>query len=135
MAESSHTTNVRIYYKDTDTGGVVYYAKYAEFMEMGRTELLRNIGISVQDLIDDYNIICPVAELNIKYKKSAVYDDTLKIKTSIENCSAVKIDFSYEIYNQMSELLCTGTTTNCPVDGDTLKLTRFPPEFLDKLKK
>jgi acyl-CoA thioester hydrolase len=135
MSGKTYTASIRVYYKDTDCGGVVYYSKYADFMEIARTELLRNIGISVREMLDEHNLTCPVTELHIKYKKSAVYDDMLKIKTTVTEITSYKLSISYEISNQVGDLLVTGNTINCGVDSDTFKLTKFPQEVIDALSE
>jgi len=122
--------NIRVYYKDTDAGGVVYYTRYAEFMEMARTEMLRSLGMSAQNLIDDYGVICPVVELTVKYKKPARYDDIVTVVITVTEAQQLKLQSSYELFNQHKELLCTAGTTNVGVDSQTFKLKKFPPEFL-----
>ena len=67
----SHTINMRVYYKDTDAGGIVYHTRYAEFMEVARTELLQAIGMPVTELREAYDVLCPVINLNPDYKKPA----------------------------------------------------------------
>lgn len=73
-------TEVRIYYEDTDAGGVVYHANYLGYLERGRTEFLRNRGLSVRQLADD-GCVFPVVRIEIDYRASAVLDDLLTITT------------------------------------------------------
>lgn len=127
---AKNTAQVRVYYRDTDAGGVVYYARYAEYMEIGRTELLREKGLTAARLVDDFRIVCPVVELNVQYKRSARYDDLLTVETIVTGVTAVRIFFENKIFNQKGELLCEGKTTNCSVDRETLRPVKFPDELL-----
>ncbi|MDR3012023.1 MAG: YbgC/FadM family acyl-CoA thioesterase [Chitinispirillales bacterium] len=88
--------SVRIYYEDTDCGDVVYYANYLRYMERGRTELLRDMGI---DLFDYHKkgLLFAVVEANVKYKQSARYNDLLTIVTSLKEKSAATMIFHTEI--------------------------------------
>ncbi|PCJ96040.1 MAG: tol-pal system-associated acyl-CoA thioesterase [Zetaproteobacteria bacterium] len=78
-----HIIDVRIYYEDTDAGGIVYYANYLKFAERGRTELLRQIGFENTKIRDDYGAIFVVRHIEIDYLKPAVLDDALQLETSI----------------------------------------------------
>ena len=120
-----HQTQYRVYYKDTDTGQVMYYAKYAELFEIGRTELFRKINLNPNLLMQEKNILIPVIELNIKYLKPAIYDDLLTIETILEEMSSLKLQHTYLIFNQNNQLLCQGKTTNVFIDKETLKPKRL----------
>src|SRR5512136_39026 len=74
--------HVRIYYEDTDAGGVVYHANYLRYFERARTEYLREKGVSVRELVEQGHIL-PVVRLEIDYRAPAVYDDLLRIETEI----------------------------------------------------
>ncbi len=76
---------IRVYYEDTDSGGVVYYANYLKFMERARTELLRSIGYEQDQLQRELGIIFAVRNANIHYKKPARFNDELKVITSISS--------------------------------------------------
>ncbi len=130
----SHTINVRVYYKDTDAGGVVYHTRYAEFMEMARTELLRVVGMPVQELKEEYEVFTPVINLSLEYKKPAVYDDLLQIKVDVNEVTIDKLVLDYTIANQYGDLLCTASTTNCCVKVKSFSITNMPQELIEKLK-
>lgn len=98
---------VRVYYEDTDSGGVVYYANYLKFMERARTELLRSYGFEQDQLIEEQGIIFAVHSLSVKYKKPAVFNDELLVKTRITHCAKASFDFSHLIVRAVDEtLLC-----------------------------
>ena len=95
-------TTVRVRYAETDRMGYVYYGNYPQYYEVGRVEALRQIGTSYKEM-EDNGVMLPVYTCNIKYHKSALYDDLLVIKTSIKVLPAVRISFDYEIYNQNNQ--------------------------------
>jgi acyl-CoA thioester hydrolase len=81
-AESS--ISVRVYYEDTDAGGIVYYANYLKFCERGRTEFLRDRGLSNSAIRDEHGLIFVVRDVHCNYLKPAVLDDVLTVHTGIE---------------------------------------------------
>lgn len=129
----THTTSTRIRYSETDQMGVVYHGNYAQFLEMGRVEWLRNLGVSYKSM-EDSGVMLPVISIQMNYKKSALYDDVIYIKTTLVKTPSVKIAFEYEISNQNGELLVTGNTVLAFLDKDTRKPIRCPELILNKLK-
>ena len=127
------STKVRIYYKDTDAGGVVYHTRYAEFMEIARTEMLRQVGLTAQDLVTEYGLLCPVVEMSLKFKSPARYDDLITVQVTIIELSATRLICEYEIVNQSGTLLITARTTNCAVSENKFKVTQFPPALIEAL--
>jgi acyl-CoA thioester hydrolase len=89
---------VRVYYEDTDSGGVVYYANYLKFMERARTELLRSMGYQQDQIQQELGIIFAVHSANIKYKKPARFNDELNVITSITALGKASICFKQSIY-------------------------------------
>ena len=89
---------VRVYYEDTDSGGVVYYANYLKFMERARTELLRSIGYEQDELQQELGIIFAVHSANIRYKKPARFNDELNVITSIISLGKASIHFKQSVY-------------------------------------
>jgi len=88
---------IRVYYEDTDSGGVVYYANYLKFMERARTELLRSIGYEQDQLQRELGIIFAVRNANIHYKKPARFNDELKVITSISSLGKASLSFKQSI--------------------------------------
>ena len=125
-------TNLRVRYGETDQMGIVYYGNYAQYLEQGRTEWLRNLGFSYK-WMEENNVHLPVVNLNIDYKSPAYYDDILTITTTLKKMPTVKIEFYYEIHNEEGKLLITATTTLVFVNSDTKKLMKAPQYLLDKL--
>jgi acyl-CoA thioester hydrolase len=97
-----HDNNIRVYYEDTDAGGLVYHANYLKFAERSRTEMLRKIKIEQLKLKNEHNIHFVVKTLYIEFFKSAILDDLLKIKSVILKISAAKIIMEQTIYNKMT---------------------------------
>lgn len=124
---------IRVRYGETDQMGVVYHGNYALYLEMGRIEWLRKLGISYK-LMEQKGIMLPVVSLQVNYKKPATYDDLLKVKTSLRKTPTLKIEFDYEITNQQGDLLTTASTTLVFVDTKTNRPVMAPSYFLDLLK-
>ena len=97
-----HDNNIRVYYEDTDAGGLVYHANYLKFAERSRTEMLRKIKIEQLKLKNEHNIHFVVKTLYIEFFKSAILDDLLKIKSVILKIPAAKIIMEQTIYNKMT---------------------------------
>lgn len=114
--------------------GVVYYGNYAQYLEQGRTEWLRELGFSYR-WMEANNVQLPVVHFSIDYKSPAYYDDLLTVKTSLAKMPTVKIEFYYEIYNESKQLLATATTVLVFVNTTTKKLMRAPDYLIEKLNE
>ena len=123
--------NKKIYYHDTDCGGVVYHAAYLNHLEEGRTEFLREKGIDVGELARQGTIF-PVVHIEVDYKCPAVYGDTIRIMTSIEKVGHASINFDQEIKKGGTLLLRAKVVCAC-VDS-SLKAKPIPDTELSKLK-
>jgi acyl-CoA thioester hydrolase len=126
------STKTRVRYSETDQMGVVYHGNYAQFFEIGRTEWLRSLGVTYKDM-EMNGIILPVVSLNLIFIKSALYDDILTIHTYLKKEPMVKIEFNYEIKNQLDELICTGSSVLAFIDTKNMKPTRCPDYLLKGL--
>lgn len=123
----------RVRYGETDRMGYAYYGYYPLYYEQGRSELLRQYGISYREM-EDSGFLLPVADMHIEYYKPAFYDELIKVRTIVRNKPLVKIVFDYEIYNMQDELLNKASTTLVFVSAKSRKPCRAPKEFLDKMK-
>ncbi|MFZ4797929.1 MAG: acyl-CoA thioesterase [Bacteroidia bacterium] len=126
-------TTVRVRYSETDKMGVVYHGNYAQYLEIGRTDALRQIGLTYKSF-EDNGIMMPVLSLNCKFLKSAFYDDELTIVTMLKVMPKVRIHFHFEIYNQQNELLTKAEVELVNVDMKTNKLTMAPAVLVEALK-
>jgi len=84
---------IRVYYEDTDSGGVVYHSNYLNFMERARTEWLRAMQLEQDNILNDYDILFVVHSLSINYLKPALFNDALQVKTTIQRLSKASIIF------------------------------------------
>jgi acyl-CoA thioester hydrolase len=126
-------TQVRVRYAEADPMNVVYYGNYAQYLEVGRVESLRNLGISYKG-IEDMGIMLPVVELNIKYLRPAKYDDLLTIKSQIKELPTDhRIIFDQEIYNEEGKLLTIGKVKLYFMDSKLGKRASMPSSMLEKL--
>jgi acyl-CoA thioester hydrolase len=114
--------------------GVVYHGNYAQYMEMGRVEWLREMGISYKKMEED-GIMLPVISLHIEYKKPAVYDDLITVRTILKKTPSVKIEFDFEIYNEKREILATAKVVLAFIDIERSKPVRCPQYLLDTIAK
>ena len=117
-ADLSHErrSRLRVRYAETDRMGVVYYANYLVWFEVGRTEWLRETGRSYRE-IEVEGISLPVIEAHAEYRRPARYDDDLEIRTSVVLISPVRLRFNYEIWRQGEQSpLATGHTVHAALD-------------------
>lgn len=120
----------KIYYHDTDAGGVVYYARYLEHLEEARTEYCRSKGIDVAGLASG-GIIFPVVHLEIDYKSPARYGDVINIYTRPEKVGNASVHFIQEIKKGEAVILKAKTVWACVTAG--LKVQRIPEDMRSKL--
>jgi len=125
--------DIKIYYHHTDCGGVVYYAKYLEFLEDARTDFFREKGISYSEMVKQGTQFV-VARQEIDYKAPAFYADTLSVVTRLDEASRVKLVFSYEMKNQNNELISLAKTIMVCVNTG-FKPQAIPEDIRDKLIK
>lgn len=123
---------IRVRYGETDQMGVVYHGNYALYLEMGRIEWLRKLGISYKKM-EESGVMLPVISLTINYKKSASYDDVIHVKTKLKKIPTAKIEFDYEITDEKGDILTTASTTLVFIDMKTNKPTRAPKYILDAI--
>ena len=128
----NHKLSFRIRYAETDQMGVVYHGNYAQYLEMGRVEWLRGLGVSYKSM-EEQGIQLPVINLQIKYLKSAKYDDLITVETILRKHPLVKIEFDYKIYNETMDLLVEANTVLAFIDTKKNKPIKCPDYILDKL--
>ncbi len=127
-----HETKIRIRYGETDQMGVVYHGNYAQFLEVARVEWLRSIDISYKKM-EQEGVMLPVVNLNINFKKPAVYDELISVRTKLREKPGVKIIIDQEIYNQKNELLTNSEITLVFVNMQTKRPMICPTHLLEKL--
>lgn len=118
-------TTIRVRYAETDKMGVVYHGNYAQYLEVARTDALRQVGLSYKSF-EDNGVMMPVLSIQCKFLKSAYYDDELTIITTIKQLPKVRIHFHYEIYNPSNELITKAEVELVCIDMETKKLITAP---------
>jgi acyl-CoA thioester hydrolase len=124
-------TRVRVRYGETDQMGYVYYGTYAMYYEVARVESLRQLGLTYRS-IEEMGVMMPVLENKSRYLAPALYDENLRIVTTLRELPGVRIRFDYEIYNEAGSLLHTGETLLAFVNKATGRPCR-PPEVMMNL--
>ncbi len=130
----SMISDVRVRYADTDQMKFVYYGKFFEYFEQGRSDLLRHIGMPYPE-IEAMGIYLPVIEAGSKYKKSARYDDLLHIETLLNEMPIARVRIEYRVFrNDEKEPIAEGFTVHSFINAQTGKPTRAPMKFLEVLE-
>lgn len=128
----THSMEIKIYYEDTDCGGVVYYANYLRYMERGRTEFLAELGISVRKLMDE-GMVFVVSRAELDYLSSARYGDTIVMETSLPEITGATMLFGHTMKEKTTgRPLVSGKVRLVCVDTSS-KPKRIPKEIAAKL--
>ena len=132
---------IRIYWEDTDAGGIVFYANYLKFFERARTEWLRALGIGQRALLDATGGIFVVSETTVKYHRPARLDDELIVTARLANAGRASITIVQQALSKSEStpdgnrlLLCEGSLRIGWVDASTLKPARLPQHVLEAMK-
>ena len=126
------THNVKIYYEDTDSGGVVYYANYLKYLERARSEALHSVGLSNKQLLKDYRSLIIVKSCNLDYIKPAMLEDILLIESQVKSMSKTSI-----IMNQIvkkNEVIITKAEIVLVIVNDKGKPVRIPKILKDSFE-
>ena len=124
----------RVYYEDTDAGGVVFYANYLKYIERGRTEYLRELGFEQAYLDKEKNIVFVVKSLSADYISPAYLDDMIEVQTTIELIKNASLIFAQKILNiEKNTVLFKADVKVVSVLKNNLKPCAFPQEILEKL--
>jgi len=131
---------IKVYYEDTDSGGVVYYANYLKFLERARTEALFSIGYSNKKIQDQFNSLIIVKSCNIEYKKSAYLEDELKVRSFVKSISKTSF-FMNQIITKVEDIIVEAQIHLVFVnnEGKPVKIpeeiySKFKPYFCDTIK-
>ncbi len=128
---------LRVYYEDTDTGGIVYYANYLKFFERARTEWLRSAGIGQQLMTEQENVMFVVKSTAIDYHAPAKLDDRLEVSVTLEKLGRASVNVEQAVWRldgAAPELLCSGHIRIGCVDTRSLRPAPIPATVLDKIK-
>ncbi len=133
---ASHRTAYRILYRDTDSMGVLYYGRYLELFELGRTEWQREEGLRYRDMEDEEGRMLPVVRAECRYHFPLRFDDLAQIHTVVHGWTSSTLSFRHEVYCEESGRLCAvgGVELGCVGTGDW-KPTRLPDRYLELLRR
>ena len=125
---------VRVYWEDTDAGGVVYYASYLKFLERARSEWLRALGIDQVKLQRDERLQFVVVEANIRYHRPARFDDELVVSVALEELRGASLALAQDVRRgpDASELLISATIRAACIDADSLRPRPLPPALMSQ---
>tara|TARA_R110002050_G_scaffold179200_5_gene312604 strand:- start:119 stop:556 length:438 start_codon:yes stop_codon:yes gene_type:complete len=139
VSNMSKNFSLRVYYEDTDAGGIVYYANYLKFFERARTEWLRELGINQASFLEQ-NIGFVVRKVEMDNIASAKLDDLLNVNSTITSLKRASLVFHQQITNQAKQVICTATVRVACVNfqshnGQTVKPVAIPESILGALKR
>ncbi len=123
---------VRVYYEDTDSGGVVYHSQYLNFMERARTEWLRALGFEQDLLRNEHMLLFAVHSMQISYRRPARFNDALLIKSRLLKASGASMQFEQNIYRG-EELLCEASVRIACLDAESFRPKSIPSFILTEM--
>ena len=126
---------VRVYYEDTDSGGVVYYANYLRFMERARTEWMRALGFEQDRLIREEGIVFAVRSANVEFLRPARFNDLLTVMTKLQRRGRASLTFAHSISREHEESrpCCTGEVKVACVNADTFRPQPIPETLMKEI--
>ncbi|MGM9986307.1 MAG: acyl-CoA thioesterase [Bacillaceae bacterium] len=119
---------IEVRYAETDQMGVVYHGNYIPWMELGRIQFMKDLGLSYVEM-ENEGVLSPVLNINVDYKKPAKYGDEITVYTSLKEYNGFKVVYAYEIRNQDNELCTIATSSHVCVDKQTFKPIIFKRNF------
>ena len=131
LSHLSSKINIRVYYEDTDAGGVVYHSRYLNFAERARAEFLRNLSLKQLSISQEYKIQFVVKELKVNYISFCKLDDQIQLLTNLESISRVKLCFKHIFYKNNKEILHMDVKI-CSI-SITGKVARMPKSLYHKI--
>ena len=123
---------IKVYYEDTDSGGVVYHSQYVNFMERARTEWLRALGVEQSTLRQQQGLLFAVHSMQINYRRPAVFNDLLQVISRLQKRSGASIVFEQSIYRG-EELLCDALVRVASLNAETFRPKPIPNFILTEL--
>ena len=129
--------SVRVYWEDTDAGGIIFYANYLKFFERARTEWLRSLGIGQQQLLESTGAMFVVAQTNVRYLRPARLDDELIVTAHVIETGRTSLTILQQALlktEQVKTVLCEGTVRIGWVNAHSLQPQRIPAALLDSLR-
>jgi acyl-CoA thioester hydrolase len=137
MVPQDYDYRVRVRFSDTDPMGVVYHAKYLEWFEAARTELIRTCGMSYK-MIEEKGFSLPVIEAFCRYRRSVTYDELIRIKTRLTALTRLKLRLDYQVLGEEdTEVRVEGYTLHCFTDrhGKPVRVSKPLMQFFQQIEK
>jgi acyl-CoA thioester hydrolase len=125
-----HTFDVRVYFEDTDAQGVVYFANYLKFMERGRTEWLRDLGIQQDELIEEHGVCFALTESDARFLRPARFNDRLQVRSRLVEHSRVRFELEQAVSRVDGEVLCSARCVAACIDATSFRPRRIPADVL-----
>jgi len=125
----THTTEVRVRYGETDQMGIAYYGAYPLYLEVGRVEAMRAVGMPYAAL-EARGIMLPVRTLEIEYRKPALYDSLIRIETIVAPPTGSRLAFQHRLFNEAGDLLAEARVELVFVDAQSRRPLRAPEDFV-----
>jgi len=131
VSSGRHSFELRIYYEDTDHGGVVYYANYLKYMERARTEFMRGFGIELDQLQSDADVLFAVTEAHVHYRRPARFNDALSVYSELTHARGARLGFRQTVMRD-NEILVEGNINLACIDTQG-QARRIPQDVLNKI--
>ena len=125
---------VRVYYEDTDSGGVVYHSQYLNFMERARTEWLRSLDFEQDTLITEQNCIFAVHSMQINFRRPARFNDALVVQSHLIAAAGARLEFDQRIMRG-EELLCQAAVKVACLDAKRFRPRALPAEIMEEMQR
>ncbi len=135
MSEYSKSMDIRVYYEDTDHGGVVYYANYLKFMERARSEFLRAAGLELDIIERDFGVLFAVTEAHVRYHAPAIFNDLLTIESCITKLRGARISFKQSIFRKQEHTLLCEAEIDLACMSRRGSVSRIPAAIANILKQ
>ncbi len=129
----THSTQIRVRYGETDQMGYLYYGNYALYYEVGRVEMLRNLGMTYRMMEEELKVMMPVMTLNTRYIRPVFYDDLITVQTTINEIPERSITFHMELFNESGKLVNGGSVKLGFIDAISKKRINAPESFVKKI--
>ena len=128
--------DIRVYYEDTDSGGIVYYANYLKFIERARTEYLRSLNLEQDVILNKDDTIFVVKKIEADYKSPALFNDLLEVQTRVQSIGVSSIVFSQDIFNKKdNKVLFKSFVTVVCLNYKTFKPKKIPDYILERINE
>ena len=128
-------SKVKVRYVETDQMGVVHHSNYAQYYELARTECFEACSGMTYEKMESEGVMLPILEMQSKFLKPALYNQTLTIKSIVKEKPSIKLTVDYEIYNEANELINTGKTVLVFVNKTTRRPCQPPANFMENVRQ